>query len=79
MAKTRRVKRNTSPRKNQQITLVVVEEGSRYAARKDNEAKPVFLGRVYTGINKGKVYPYASTKRGGGAALKAVPKRRVSV
>lgn len=77
MAKTRRKPQNRSPRKNSQIQLVAVEAGHLLRTngfRTDEtkmvgaskEARPVFIGRVYTGINKGKVYPYASKKRGGG-------------
>jgi hypothetical protein len=75
MAKTRRKKLNRSPIKNQQINLFVVEEGARIACNghrmppkkmsPNAKAKPVFVGRVYTGVNKGKEYPYASAKRGG--------------
>jgi hypothetical protein len=79
MAKTRRKKLNRSPIKNQQINLFVVEEGARIACNghrmppkkmsPNAKAKPVFVGRVYTGVNKGKVYPYASAKRGGAPAV----------
>lgn len=75
MAKTRRKKTNRSPTKNQQINLFVVEQGERIAVdghrtaeskmQPNKKATPVFVGRTYTGVNKGKVYPYASAKRGG--------------
>lgn len=76
MAKTRRKKMNKSPPGNNHISLRVVEQGARIkvsghrtaAGSKmipNAKAKPVFVGRVYTGVNTGKVYPYASVKRGG--------------
>lgn len=76
MAKTKRKKLNRSPIRNQQINLSVVEQGFRIACNghrtadgskmlPNKDARPVFVGRVYTGENKGKVYPYASRKRGG--------------
>jgi hypothetical protein len=82
MPKTRRKKINRSPIKNQQINLYVVEQGARIAVNghrtaegskmsPNAKAKPVFVGRTYTGVNKGKAYPYASRKRGGTGKLKA--------
>jgi hypothetical protein len=76
MAKNRSKRQNRCPQKNSQIRLVAVEAGHLLRTngfRTDNtkmvaaakDATPVFVGRVYTGINKGKVYPYASKKRGG--------------
>lgn len=76
--KTRRRKMNRSPVGfgSQNVALRTVEkgfrvqvaghrtaEGSKMIPSKD--AKPVFVGRVYTGENQGKAYPYASKKRGG--------------
>lgn len=80
MSKTRRHKINRSPKiGSRNIALRVVEqgfrvkvaghrtaEGSKMVPSKD--AKPVFVGRTYTGENRGKTYPYASTKRGGAGA-----------
>lgn len=79
MPKTRRTKTNRSPRTSfgRHVDPVAVDQGSRLkttGVRKNiadtkgagKDAKPVFVGRVYTGINTGKVYPYASTKRNGG-------------
>lgn len=77
MAKTRRHKINRSPKiGSRNIELRVAEqgfrvqvaghrtaEGSRMIPSKN--AKPVFVGRVYTGENTGKTYPYASKKRSG--------------
>lgn len=78
MAKTRRKKINRSPRGNPNSTLAVVEKGALVRTsgfrtegnepRPDKEARPVFVGRVYTGVARGKVYPYAGAKRGGGNA-----------
>lgn len=77
MAKTRRRKMNRSPvGLGRHIALRTVEEGFRVqvAGHRTAEgskmipskrAKPVFVGRTYTGENTGKVYPYASAKRGG--------------
>jgi hypothetical protein len=33
----------------------------------DKDATPVFVGRIYTGVPRGKAYPYAGKKRGGNA------------
>lgn len=78
MPKTRRHKLNKSPRTilGRNCQVVAVEQGSRMKTtgiRKvvtetkgaGKDAKPVFVGRTYTGINTGKVYPYASKKRDG--------------
>lgn len=77
MAKTRRRKMNRSPvGLGRHIALRTVEEGFRVqvAGHRTAEgskmipsknAKPVFVGRTYTGENQGKVYPYASKKRDG--------------
>jgi hypothetical protein len=80
MAKTRRKKQNRSPKGNPQIQYAVVETGMllKVAGHRSDPkklipskvAKPVNIGRVYTGINKGKVYPYAGAKRGGVPALR---------
>jgi hypothetical protein len=80
MAKTRRRKINKSPvGLGRHIALRTVEPGFRVkvaghrtaAGSKmvpSKDAKPVFVGRTYTGENLGKVYPYASVKRGGAPA-----------
>ncbi len=79
MAKTRRHKINRRPSTvfGSQSAPRVVEQGSRFTTSGVREklidskpapsktAKPVFVTRVYTGLNKGKTYPYASAKRGG--------------
>lgn len=78
MAKTRRKKMNTSPRTpyGQQCKPAFLEAGIRVKVKghrtapgtkmqPDKDAKPVYVGRVYTGHNKGKDYPYAGAKRGG--------------
>lgn len=78
--KTRRRKMNRSPvGLGRNIALRTVEpgfrlqcaghrtaEGSKMIPSKD--AKPVFVGRTYTGENRGKTYPYAGKKRGGAGA-----------
>lgn len=80
MAKTRRTKRNgKAPLHSRNVKIFVVKPGEQVrlagGARKDEpvktnpKAKPIFLGRVYTGVNTGKVYPYAGTKRGGSGSL----------
>lgn len=77
MAKTRNKKRNSSPKSvfgNSEARVVTngfrvqvaghrTAEGSKMIPSKD--AKPVFVGRVYTGVPRGKSYPYAGVKRGG--------------
>lgn len=35
----------------------------------DRKPKSIFIGRVYTGVARSKVYPYRGKKRGGGAEL----------
>lgn len=78
--KTRRTKQNRSPLTafGRHVKPVAVDQGHRLkttGARKvlsetkgaGKDAKPVFIGRVYTGMNTGKKYPYASTKRQGSA------------
>jgi hypothetical protein len=78
MAKTRRHKINRSPGTpfGRHCRAAVVEQGSQMkttGARKEitetkgagKDAKPVHLARVYTGVPKGKLYPYRSEKRGG--------------
>lgn len=91
MAKTKRTKKSgKAPLHSRNITLLVAEQGERVqlagGARKDRavksnpNAKPVFLGRTYTGVNRGKVYPYASKKRGGAPeALSLAERRTVAV
>lgn len=89
MAKTRRHKMNRSPKTaySGNIAPAVVTqgfrvkvaghrtaEGSKMVPSKD--AKPIFVGREYTGVNQGKTYPYAGAKRGG---VSPVAKKRVSV
>jgi hypothetical protein len=78
MAKTRRHKINRSPGTpfGRHCRAAVVEQGSQMkttGARKEitetkgagKDAKPIHLGRVYTGVPKGKLYPYRGEKRGG--------------
>lgn len=92
MAKTRRTKQNKSPGTvfgSSNIKVVVADagmgvkvagfraEGGQVAAKGEG-AKAVFIGRKYTGENRGKTYPYASKKRAG-AALVPTPKKTVRV
>ena len=81
MAKTRRTRRHKPAKKDRNITFAVVDGGARIAVNghrtaegskmiPNAKAKPVFVGRVYTGVNRGKVYPYASKKRDGSTAPK---------
>lgn len=77
MPKTRRHKMNRSPRSifpNSNARVVEdgfrvkvaghrTAEGSKMIPSKD--AKPVFVGRQYTGVPRGKTYPYSSGKRSG--------------
>lgn len=78
MSKTRRRKINKSPKGfgSRNVALRTVEQGFRVqvAGHRTAEgskmvlakgAKPVFVGRVYTGENTGKTYPYAGAKRSG--------------
>lgn len=79
MPKTRRTKTNRSPLiGSRNIALAVVEDGVRVKVKghrtapgskmiPDKDAKPVFVGRVYTGVNTGKKYPYASARQKGAA------------
>lgn len=53
-------------------------EGGQIAAKGD-KAKPVFIGRAYTGVPRGKAYPYAGKKRGGADALALAPRKTVGV
>ena len=91
MAKTRRKKINKSPAKPfRNSKPVVIAQGSNVkvqgyragpggqVAAKGDTAKPVFIGRAYTGIPRGKQYPYAGQKRGG-APFKLAPRRTVGV
>lgn len=81
MAKTRRRKMNRSPVGfgSHNVELRIVEPGFRVqvaghrtaAGSKmipSKGAKPVIVGRTYTGKNTGKVYPYAGIKRSGASA-----------
>lgn len=75
MAKTRRKKINRSPQrifKNSRV--VVAEEGfgvkvagfraeGNQVAAKGDKVKAIHVGRQYTGVPRGKTYPYASKKR----------------
>ena len=73
MAKTRRKKTNgKAPIKSRNITLVIVNNGERKKAHKD--AIPTHVGVVLSGVNRGKPYPYRSTKRGGVAPAKLAPR-----
>lgn len=77
MAKTKRRKQNRSPAQPfRNATAHVLEaglhiqvaghraaEGAKQIA--SVKAKPVFIGRSYTGVPRGKQYPYAGKKRGG--------------
>lgn len=91
MAKTRRVKRNKSPETifGRHVKVMVAERGmgvkvagyragGGQVAAKGEKAKPVFIGRQYTGENKGRTYPYASKKRAG-AEFVPTPKKTVMV
>jgi len=88
MAKLRHKKINRSPKlffRNSKA--VVVEEGvgvkvagfraeGHQVAAKGEKVKAIHVGRVYTGVPRGKSYPYAGKKRGG---LVPVPRRTVTV
>ena len=77
MPKTRRKKINKSPQKIfRNSKVMVVEEGfgirtagyratGKQVAAKGEKVKGVHVGRVYTGVPRGKTYPYAGKKRGG--------------
>lgn len=88
MPKTRRHTTNKSPLKpfanskavilNQGVQVAVAgyrAEGKQVKANPG--ATAIAIGRVYTGVARGKTYPYASVKRGGEdpAALKPVTRR----
>lgn len=74
MAKTRRKKINKSPLKIfKNSRVMVVDNGvgvktggyrtkGKQVASKD--AKPIHIGRVYTGVPRGKTYPYGSKRQG---------------
>lgn len=67
MPKTRRKKINTRPRTvygSPNITAAVVTSGDHGKQGKNPKAKDIFTGRVYTGINTSKKYPYGSTRQG---------------
>lgn len=79
--KTRRKKINASPRTiyGRQSRPVVMAKGATIKttgvrAKRDEtkgagkDAKNIFVDRTYTGINKGRNYPYAGAKRGGTSA-----------
>jgi hypothetical protein len=89
MAKTRRKKINKQgPLKSRNIKLFIANPGERVqisGAREDaskqkpsKSATPIFLGRQYTGVNRGKVYPYASAKRRG-TGIQPAPRKTVVV
>jgi len=77
MPKTRRKKLNTRPQKlYANSKVVVVENGFGVKTKgfraegdqkpsKDEKTKAIHIGRVYTGVPRGKTYPYAGKKRGG--------------
>jgi hypothetical protein len=77
MAKTKRHKINKSPKVGfANAKLAVCSQGFRIACnghrtaegtkmQPNKDATPVFVGRRYTGVPRGKVYPYAGKKRGG--------------
>jgi hypothetical protein len=72
-------RRKTSPKGfGGNSKLAVVTQGFRIACKghrtaegtkmqPDKDATPVFVGRIYTGVPRGKAYPYAGKKRGGNA------------
>lgn len=80
MAKTRRHKTNRSPVNpyGRNTAVAVLKQGTGVKVngfrddatkiQKNKDAKPIWVGRQYTGVNRGKVYPYAGKKRGGGEA-----------
>ena len=73
MAKTRRKKINAkAPIKSRNIALVVINNGEQKKAHK--YAIPTNIGVVLSGVNRGKAYPYRSTKRGGVAPAKLAPR-----
>jgi hypothetical protein len=76
MAKTRRKKINKSPLKAfQNSRPVVVEQGfgvktagyrakGKQVSAKGADAKAIHIGRVYTGVPRGKTYPYSGPYSG---------------
>lgn len=88
MAKTRREKINKSPQKifkNSRVMVVDngvgVKTGGYRAKGKQvpsKDAKPIHIGRVYTGSPRGKTYPYAGAKRGGSGVV-LTPRKTVLV
>lgn len=77
MAKTRRKKINgKAPIKSRNIALVVINGGERTKANKD--AIPTHIGVVLSGVNRGKDYPYRSTKRGGTPPAQLAPRTIVA-
>lgn len=77
MAKTRRKNINKSPQRPfQNANAAVIEQGfgvkvagyravGKQVTAKGENAKAVHIGRIYTGVPRGKTYPYAGAKRGG--------------
>jgi hypothetical protein len=90
MAKTRRKKINKSPQKVFRNSRVVVAETGfgvktagyraegKQVAAKGKDAKGVHVGRVYTGVPRGKTYPYGSTRQGF-TTVKMTPRKTVLV
>jgi hypothetical protein len=93
MAKTRRKKINKSPLKpfrNSTPVLVAqgrsvkvqgirVGEGNVQIAAKGDKAKPVFIGRVYTGVPRGKTYPYEGPYKKSDVQMTLTPRKTVGV
>lgn len=93
MAKTKRTKRNKSPRAIfPNSKAYVVEAGFRIACnghraaenglmktQPNAKATAIFVGRQYTGVPRGKTYPYAGQKRGGAGVLLPTPRKVVAV
>jgi hypothetical protein len=83
MAKTRRHKTNKSPLKPfENSKAVILNKGvavqvAGYRAEgkqvKAADGTAIAIGRVYTGVPRGKTYPYASVKRGGADPAALVP------
>lgn len=83
MAKTHRKKINTSPRTvfGRNSRPVVVNKGALIKTsgvrsvveetKGSKDGKNIFVSRIYTGIPKGKLYPYRSEKRGGAPGAQA--------
>lgn len=82
MAKTRRRKQNKSPKNpfgNSRARVVTDGALVRVAGHRTDKivlsphARPVHVGRVYTGLPRGKAYPYAGAKRRTQPAPEASP------